>query len=85
MQIDTEQAIKELVAQGVKLSPQPKVLVELQKMLTSDDYSMKDLARIISTDPGIVAMLFKTARSPLFGKGKELTSVEQVLMVIGIR
>ncbi len=85
MQIDAEQAIKELVAKGIKLPPQPKVLIALQKMLKSDDFSIKDLARIISGDPGIVSMLFKTARSPVFSSGKELTTVEQVLMVIGIK
>ncbi len=85
MQIDAEKAVKELVAKGVKLPPQPKVLLELQKKLASDKYNMGDLARIISSDPGITAMLFKAARSPVFSSGKKLDSIEQVLMTIGIK
>ncbi|MDP4027798.1 MAG: HDOD domain-containing protein [Gallionella sp.] len=85
MHIDIEKAIKELVAKGIKLPPQPKVLLELQAKLTSDDFSMKDLARIISHDPGVTAMLFKTARSPVFGCNKHLNTLEQVLMVIGVK
>lgn len=85
MHIDIEKAIKELVAKGIKLPPQPKVLLELQAKLTSDDFSMKDLARIISHDPGITAMLFKTVRSPVFGCSKHLNTLEQVLMVIGVK
>ena len=85
MQIDAEKAIKELVAKGVKLPPQPKVLLELQKKLASDNYNMNDLARIISSDPGITAMLFKAARSPVFSNGKKFDSIEQVLMTIGIK
>lgn len=85
MHIDIEKAIKELVAKGIKLPPQPKVLLELQAKLTSDDFSMKDLARIISHDPGVTAMLFKTARSPVFGCSKHLNTLEQVLMVIGVK
>lgn len=85
MHIDIEKAIKELVAKGIKLPPQPKVLLELQAKLTSDDFSMKDLTRIISHDPGVTAMLFKTVRSPVFGCSKHLNTLEQVLMVIGVK
>ncbi|MBY0575509.1 MAG: HDOD domain-containing protein [Gallionellaceae bacterium] len=85
MHIDTEQAIKELVANGIRLPPQPKVMIELQQKLASNNCSMSDLGQIISGDPGITAMLFKVARSPAFGGGKQLDSVEQVLMVIGIK
>jgi len=46
---------------------------------------MSDVARIISSDPGISAMLFKAARSPVFSSGRTLNSIEQVLMVIGIK
>ncbi|MBI5438549.1 MAG: histidine kinase, partial [Nitrosomonadales bacterium] len=33
MHADIEKAIKELVSKGIKLPPQPKVLIELQKKL----------------------------------------------------
>jgi HD-like signal output (HDOD) protein len=85
MPIDAEKAIKELTSKGVKLPPQPKILVELQAKLASDDFKMSDLARIISSDPGITAMLFKLARSPAFSCGRELGSIEQVLMLIGVK
>jgi HD-like signal output (HDOD) protein len=85
LQLDAENAINQLVNKGIKLPPQPGVLIELQKMFASDGYNMSSLARIISSDPGITAMLFKTARSPVFSSGKEFHSVEQVLMLIGIK
>ncbi|MFA6922485.1 MAG: HDOD domain-containing protein [Gallionella sp.] len=85
MHIDAEKAIQELVARGIRLPAQPKILIELQKKLDSDNYSMKELAKILSADPGISAMLFKAVRSPVFSGGKDLRSIEQVLMVIGIK
>lgn len=85
MPIDAENAIKELTSKGIKLPPQPKVLVELKAKLAADNYKMSDLARIIASDPGITAMLFKLARSPAFSCGKELTTIEQVLMLIGVK
>ncbi|MFZ2301188.1 MAG: HDOD domain-containing protein [Gallionella sp.] len=85
MHIDAEKTIKELVAKGIKLPPQPKVLIEFQKKLASKSCNIKDLSSIISSDPGLTAMLFKTARSPAFSGGKKLNSVEQAMMVIGVK
>ena len=85
MNVDAKNAIEELVAKGIKLPPQPDVLIELQDLLSSDSYNMSDLSRIILSDPGITSMLFKAASSPVFSNGKHLVSVEEVLMVIGIR
>jgi HD-like signal output (HDOD) protein len=85
MSIDIDNAIKELTSKGIKLPPQPRVLLELQKKFASDNYTMKQLATIISGDPGITAMLFKAVRSPVFGGGKKLDNLEQVLMLIGVK
>lgn len=85
MDINTDAAIQALLAKGIKLPAQPKVLMELRRCFAQEDSRISDLARIISSDPGITSMLFKAARSPVFGRGKSLESVEQVLMVIGMK
>lgn len=85
MPIDEEKSLLDLVSKGVKIPPQPKVLLDLQEKMRGDDYDTRALAKIISADPGIVAMLFKAARSPVFARGKEIGSVEQVLMTIGAK
>jgi HD-like signal output (HDOD) protein len=85
MNIDADKAMQELVARGIKIPPQPKVLIELRRLLASDDYDARALAKIIAQDPGISAMLFKAARSPVFGRGKKFERVDQVIMVIGVQ
>ena len=85
MHIDIEKAINELVAKGIKIPPQPKVLLELRNTLASKDFDVRSLARIISGDPGISAMLFKAVRSPVFGRGKKFNALEQVIMVVGVK
>ncbi|MEW5903098.1 MAG: HDOD domain-containing protein [Pseudomonadota bacterium] len=82
---DAERALSELAAKGVRIPPQPQVLVRLQQAIAGDDYSIKQLADIIATDPGLTAMLFKVARAPVFGGARRIDSVEQVLMVIGVK
>ncbi len=85
MQPAESDALAGLAAKGIKIPPQPAVLLELQQMLESDDCDVRSLARVIAKDPGIAAMLFKAARSPVFARGKKLESLDQVLMVIGVK
>ena len=85
MQVDEKKALERLVKQGVKLPPQPQVLVELQRLLSSDGYEMRSVAKIIGQDPGIVALLFRLARSPAFSRGRKIESLEQILMVVGVK
>ncbi len=85
MKIDEEKALAAMAAQGIRIPPQPRVVVEMQDLLRSDDYDMRDVAKIISQDPGIVAMLFKVARSPMFKRSRNLDSIDKVLMTVGIK
>lgn len=85
MQINEQQALDQLANQGIKIPPQPRVLIELQRLLHSDDYEMRTVAKIIAQDPGIVALLFKATKSPAFARAKNAKTLEQILMVIGIK
>lgn len=85
MVADEEKALRVLVERGIKIPPQPKVLLALDELLHSGDYDVRSVAKIISQDPGIAAMLFKAARSPAFARGRKLDSIDQVLMVIGVK
>ena len=85
MQSEEKKALDHLAKQGVKIPPQPRVLLELQKLLVSDDYEMRAVAKVIGQDPGIVALLFRLARSPAFSRGRKIDSLDQILMVVGIK
>ncbi|MEW6163585.1 MAG: HDOD domain-containing protein [Pseudomonadota bacterium] len=85
MQINEQEALERLTQQGVKLPPQPRVLVELQQLLMSDDYEMRSVAKVIGQDPGIVALLFRAARSPAFARARNAQTLEQILMVVGVK
>ncbi len=85
MHIDEKEALERLKKDGVKLPPQPRVLIEFQRLLASDDYDLRQVAKAISQDPGIVALLFKATRSPAFARAKNAKTLEQILMVVGIK
>ena len=85
MQSEEQQALDRLVANGIRIPPQPSVLLELRDKIATGDFSVRSIAKIISQDPGLVAMLFKAARSPVFSRGRKFDKLDQVLQVIGVQ
>lgn len=84
--IDEDAALNELVAKGLRIPPWPKVLMELQQVLSKGAPDARTLARIIGKDPGLAAMVFKAARSSLVPNGKKkLERLDQVLMMLGTK
>jgi len=85
MSVDAQETLEKLTRQGIQLPPQPRVLIELQRLLLSSSFDIRSVARVIEKDPGIVALLFKAARSPAFARARNAQSLEQILMVVGIK
>jgi HD-like signal output (HDOD) protein len=85
LQVEEQQALDHLAASGIRIPPQPRVLVELRNKIASDDYDVRSVSSIIGQDPGLVAMLFKASRSPVFSRGRKFEKLDQVLQIIGIK
>lgn len=85
MQIDQQHELDRLAASGIRIPPQPRVLIELRNEIATADFDIRSISRIISQDPGLVAMLFKASRSPVFSRGRKFEKLEQVLQVIGVK
>ena len=84
--IDEEKALKELVNRGLKIPPWPKVLSELQQAIDAGNDDARTMARIIGKDPGLAAMVFRVAKSPVIAKGKKsFDRLDQILMVMGTK
>jgi HD-like signal output (HDOD) protein len=85
LQAEDQRELDSLVASGIRIPPQPRILIELREMLDSSDYTVGSVSRIINQDPGLVAMLFKVSRSPVFSRGRKFDKLGDVLQVIGIQ
>lgn len=85
MPIDDQKALEQLALSGIRIPPQPKVLLELRDMIAGGDPDLRSMGRIISQDPGLVAVLFKASRSPAFSRGRRFDKLDQVLQVIGVK
>lgn len=85
MPIDDQKALDQLEISGIRIPPQPKVLLELRDMIAGGNPDLRSIGRIISQDPGLVAVLFKASRSPAFSRGRRFDKLDQVLQVIGVK
>lgn len=77
--------VKRLLEKGIKIPPQPRVLMELRKLLMSGDFDIRALSRLITQDAGISALLFKAAQSTVYRNHHPFESVDQILMTIGVK
>ncbi|MEE4243763.1 MAG: HDOD domain-containing protein, partial [Kangiellaceae bacterium] len=68
------------ILKGVYIPPQPKLVDELTMAGTDLD----EIARLISSDPGVSAAVLKTVNSPYFGLKSRIASINQAVVLLGI-
>jgi len=68
-----------------ELSSLPQTLAEVLRILKDDDASTKDLAEVLSKDPALTAKVLRVVNSPYYGAGREITTLPQAVMTLGMR
>ena len=63
----------------------PAVAVEVLRLTQSENASVAQIAQVIQRDPALTCKLLKTANSSLFGMPRTISSVQQAMMVLGLR
>lgn len=79
----TSDQIKHIL-QGIKIPPQPQILVDLQIEQVMPDPDMRQIARLISHDVGLSGTMLKFVNSPFFGLANKITSIEQAVSLLGL-
>ena len=79
----TSDQIKHIL-QGIKIPPQPQILVDLQIEQVMPDPDMKQIARLISQDVGLSGTMLKFVNSRFFGLANKITSIEQAVSLLGL-
>ena len=59
--------------------------MEVLRLCRQRDFHMRDLASIISRDPALSAKVLKVANSALYGVAREITTVNQAVMWLGVQ
>ena len=68
-----------------RLPSPPGVALRILELARSDDATLDDLAKTLSTDPALAGRILKYVNSPQAGLGRSITSLDQAVSQIGFR
>ena len=74
----------ENVLHGIKIPPQPQILVDLQIEQIMPDPDLDQIAALIRRDVGLTGTMLKVVNSPFYGLTNKITSVSQAVSLIGL-
>jgi HD-like signal output (HDOD) protein len=81
----TQEFTDPALSMAVRIPSPPPLLDELYKLLDDPNSDMEDIARVVQSDAGITARLFRTLSSPVFGLRRPPESVAQALSLVGLK
>ena len=76
---------KTLVSGFVHLTSLPEVHQRTSALLESPDFSVDELGRLITQDPGLSARLLKIVNSPFYGFPSHVDTISRAITLIGSR
>lgn len=71
------------VLQGIRVPPQPQILVDLQMEQAMPSADNGQIARLIRQDVSLSGMMLKFVNSPFYGLKNKITSIEQAVDILG--
>ena len=81
---DLSQEQLEKVFKGIRIPPQPQVLVDIQMETAMPDCSLDDIAALIAKDVSLSGWVLKTVNSSFFGLPNKVTSIGQAIKLLGV-
>jgi diguanylate cyclase (GGDEF)-like protein len=78
-------SILEKVQQAENLPTLPTVAVEVLRLTRTEYVTVSDLAEVVQNDPALTAKILKVVNSSLFGMPRKISSVQQAMVVLGMR
>lgn len=79
-----QEDLKKLLDSGIALPAQPKIMLEMDRLIHKPKVNLGAIAKLVSKDPALTATVFKIIGSPIYGLRKPIESVEKAISVIGL-
>lgn len=79
-----QEELEKLLDKGVILPAQPKIMEEMDQLIHKPKVNLSAIAKLVSRDPSITAIVFKIIASPIYGLSKPIDSLEGAISVIGL-
>lgn len=69
----------------IGIPPRPTILAQIEQETAKDEPDFIHLAKLLSKDVGLAAGVIKIANSPYFSFGKKVPTVQEALLVLGLK
>lgn len=69
----------------IGIPPRPMILAQIEAEIAKDEPDFIHLARLLGQDVGLAAGMIKVANSPYFGLAKKVPTVQEALLVLGLK
>lgn len=69
----------------IGIPPRPTILNQIDQETSKDDPDFIYLAKLLGQDVGLSAGMIKIANSPYFGLGKKVPTIQEALLVLGLK
>jgi len=79
-----DQSVLDDIGKGFSVPAQPKLLLELLKLMADTNPDIKAISNAISKDIAVSAAILKTINSPLYGLSRTVTDIRMSVNYIGI-
>lgn len=76
---------REIVAWVSDLPPIPHVAAQVIRVVEDPNCSASDLSKVIKMDAALAARVLKIANSAMFSRQREITTINQAIMIIGFK
>lgn len=85
LQIPNNDSIDKVLATSTGLPTLPGVAVKIIDLLNDEEVDVEALTRAIQRDPALAAKLLRVANSPIYGSRREVESIRQAVVRLGLR
>ncbi len=76
---------RKILEEHRELSSLPQTLTEVLRVAKDDNSSAQDMAAVLQRDPALTAKILRVVNSPFYGAGREISSVSQGVITMGMR
>ncbi len=70
---------------GIVIPPRPSVVTAIMEERNRPEPDLRRVAQLIANDVGLSAAVLKTINSPLYGLRQQVGSIEQAVMMLGLK
>lgn len=77
--------IKKVLTDSTRLYSLPQTLVEVLRVTRDESSSAIELANVLVKDPALTTKILRIVNSPFYGAGRQIGSMKQAVVTLGLR